>query len=100
MLTSGARAEPWATRLRDPVLGFASGWLGIRARARQRGVELPLAISDHADWPELLATLRELRPAEVWVTHGRAEALVRQAALDGLHAHALEPVGRGDEDAR
>ena len=33
----------------------ASGWMRVRARARQKGVELPLIISDHADWPALCA---------------------------------------------
>ncbi len=37
----------------DPVTAFASGWMRVRARARQKGVELPLVISDHADWDDL-----------------------------------------------
>ena len=40
---------------------FASGWMRVRARARQRGVELPLVISDHADWDGL--TRPSPRPA-------------------------------------
>ena len=34
----------------------------VRQRARQRGVELPLIISDHCDWDELTATIDEMRP--------------------------------------
>ena len=63
----------------------------VRARARQRGVELPLVISDHCDWPELTATIAELDPAEVWVTHGREEALVRWCALHGRPARPAAP---------
>ena len=69
----------------------------IRARARQRGVELPLVIYDHADWDELTATLTELSPAETWVTHGREEALVRWCALNGLAARPLHLVGYEEE---
>ncbi len=92
-----ALATPWARRFPDPVDAFASGWMRIRARARQQGVELPLILSDHADWDELTATLEELRPAEVWITHGREEALARWCALAGLPARALALVGYEDE---
>lgn len=45
-----ATSDLWTRRFPDPVTAFASGWMRVRARARQRGVELPLVISDHADW--------------------------------------------------
>ena len=53
----------------------------IRQRAKQRGVELPLIISDHSDWDELTETIAETGAGEVWVTHGREEALVRWCEL-------------------
>mgnify|MGYP000744639643 CR=1 FL=1 len=62
---------------------------GRRQRARQKNVELPLVISDHADWDELTATALELRPGELWITHGREEALARWAELNGIPARAL-----------
>jgi putative mRNA 3-end processing factor len=93
-----AAAEPWARRLPDPVVGFASGWMRVKQRAKQRGVELPLVISDHADWDELTATIRELEPAEVWVTHGAEDALVRQANLLGFAAKPLSLHGYEAEE--
>ncbi|HEU0221338.1 MAG TPA: ligase-associated DNA damage response exonuclease [Paracoccaceae bacterium] len=92
-----AFAAPWAQRFPEPLIAFASGWMGVRARARQRGVELPLVISDHADWPELTATIAELSPAETWVTHGRDEALVHWCELHGHLARPLHLVGYEDE---
>lgn len=92
-----AIADRWSQRFADPLAGFASGWMRIRGRARQRGVELPLVISDHAGWPELLQTIRETGAGEVWVTHGREEALVHAATQMGLKARALALVGREDE---
>ncbi|HWA62873.1 MAG TPA: ligase-associated DNA damage response exonuclease [Caulobacteraceae bacterium] len=94
----GALADRWSRRFPDPVSAFASGWMRIRARTRQRGVELPLIVSDHADWDELTSTLAELAPAEVWITHGREEALARWCALNGLQARALALVGYEDEE--
>jgi putative mRNA 3-end processing factor len=93
----GALADRWSRRFPDPVSAFASGWMQVRARARQRGVELPLVISDHADWDELTATIDELRPGELWITHGREEALMRWAQLHGIKARALALVGYEDE---
>lgn len=94
-----ALTTPWERRFADPVTAFASGWMRVRARARQRGVELPLIISDHADWDELTSTIAELRPGEVWITHGREEALARWCHLQGVPARALALVGYEDEEA-
>ncbi|MCX5580319.1 ligase-associated DNA damage response exonuclease [Kaistia terrae] len=92
-----AFADRWARRFPDPVSCFASGWMSIRQRAKQRGVELPLIISDHCDWAELTETIAEIAPAEVWVTHGREEALVRWCELAGIRARPLHMVGYEDE---
>lgn len=88
----------WARRFADPVTAFASGWMQVRARARQRGVELPLILSDHADWDELTSTAREVAREELWITHGRDDALARWAELEGLKARPLSLVGYEDED--
>lgn len=93
-----AIADRWSRRLPDPVVCAASGWMRVRQRARQRGVELPLIISDHADWDELLSTIEEVDAPEVWVTHGREEALVHQITKSGRRAQALSLVGF-EEDA-
>lgn len=92
-----AFSTPWARRFADPLDCFASGWMSVRQRAKQRGVELPLIISDHADWDELTATALEVAPQELWITHGRDDALARWASLNGLKARALAMVGYEDE---
>jgi putative mRNA 3-end processing factor len=91
-------AERWARRFPDPVAAVASGWMRIRQRAKQAGVELPLILSDHCDWDELTGTIAELKPAEVWVTHGREEALVRWCALHGIAAKPLHMVGYEEDE--
>jgi len=90
-------AERWARRFADPVPCFASGWMRIRQRAKQARVELPLILSDHADWDELTTTIEEIAPTQVWVTHGREEALVRWCALKGMAARPLHMVGYEEE---
>jgi len=93
-----ALKELWSRRFPDPVTSFASGWMRVRARARQRGVELPLVISDHADWDGLTATIAATGAAEVWVTHGQEDALAHWCMTRGLKARPLDIVGYGDEE--
>jgi putative mRNA 3-end processing factor len=93
-----AIADRWSRRLPDLVTAFASGWMRIRARARQQGVELPLVISDHADWRELTETIEETGAEEIWVTHGREDALLHYIQTTGRRGRALALVGREDED--
>ena len=90
--------DRWSRRLPDPITAMASGWMRIRQRARQKNVELPLVISDHADWDELTATITEVAPSETWVTHGREEALVHWCETRQMKARALALIGYEDED--
>ena len=94
----GALNDRWSRRLPDPITAMASGWMRIRQRAVQRNVELPLIISDHADWDELTGTILEIAPKEVWVTHGREDALVHWCMTRQIKACALDLTGYEDED--
>jgi putative mRNA 3-end processing factor len=93
-----ALKDVWTRRFPDPVSAFASGFMRVRARARQRGVELPLVISDHADWGGLTATIAATGAPEIWVTHGEADALVHWCQSNGRSARPLHLVGYGEED--
>jgi len=94
----GALNDRWSRRLPDPITAMASGWMRIRQRARQRNVELPLIVSDHADWDELTTTIQELQPREVWITHGREDAVMHWCMTRQIKARELNLVGREDED--
>jgi putative mRNA 3-end processing factor len=98
MCPPSALNDRWSRRLPDPLTAMASGWMRVRQRARQRMVELPLVISDHADWDELTRTIEEVNPVESWITHGREEALLRWCQLHQRRARALALVGYEDED--
>jgi putative mRNA 3-end processing factor len=91
-----AIADRWARRLTDPVTSLASGWMRVRQRARAGGIELPLIVSDHADWPELLRTVADVQAPEIWVTHGSEEALIHEVTRRGLRGRALRLIGYDD----
>jgi putative mRNA 3-end processing factor len=93
-----AMQEAWSRKFPDPVTAFASGWMRVRARAKQKGVELPLVVSDHADWNDLGRTIRETGAGQVWVTHGAEEALVHWCETQGIAARPLRLIGYGDEE--
>lgn len=89
--------DRWSRKLPDALTCMASGWMQVRARAKQRNAELPLMISDHCDWAELLDSIEEINPTEVWVTHGREDALIHAVTQTGRKARALRLLGYADE---
>jgi len=91
-----ALKDRWSRRFPDPVIAMASGWMHVKGRAKQRGAELPLIISDHADWTELLDTIKQTGAQKIWVTHGREDALVHYCRSIGLEAEPLSIQGLGD----
>lgn len=93
-----AIADRWARRLPDPVVCLASGWMHVRQRAKARGVELPMVISDHADWDALLDTCQATGAKEIWVTHGREEALIHALGKLGIRGRALRLIGYEEDD--
>ncbi|MEL7215888.1 MAG: DNA ligase-associated DEXH box helicase, partial [Pseudomonadota bacterium] len=98
MAPPGALQDRWSRRLGDIRPVGVSGWMQVRARARQRRVELPLVVSDHCDWDGLTETILEVGAEVVWVTHGAEEALCHWCAEQGIEAEPLALQGRGDDE--
>jgi putative mRNA 3-end processing factor len=48
---------------------FASGWKNLQSK------ELQLCISDHVDWNDIIETINQVKPKEVWTTHGSGKHL-------------------------
>lgn len=89
--------DRWSRRFADPLPAVASGWMQIRARARQKRAELGLIVSDHADWNDLLRTCRETEAETIWITHGRVEALEYALRQQGINAKGLHLIGMEEE---
>ena len=82
----------WGNQFIAPIYAFASGWMTLRKRAKNGGIEMPIILSDHADWDELTQTIADFAPEELWVTYGREDALCRWAELNGQKARPLRLV--------
>ena len=94
-----AAGSPWMRRFKNASTGFASGWMRIRGNRRRRGYDYGFELSDHADWPALLRTVRESGARTVLATHGRSDELVRYLnEEEGIEARALSTLYGGEGD--
>ncbi len=84
-----AAGSPWMGRFRGAQTGFASGWMRIRGNRRRRNFSRGFVVSDHADWPDLMRTIRETGARRVIATHGNPDALLRALNEQGLAAEAF-----------
>lgn len=88
----------WMRRFGAHETALASGWMRVRGNRRRRSFDRGFELSDHADWPALLATIRETGARRVLTTHGYAEPLARYLSEQGFSAEALPTLARTDED--
>jgi putative mRNA 3-end processing factor len=92
-----AAGTPWLRRFGRASTAFASGWMRVRGNRRRRSLDRGFIVSDHADWPSLLRTIRETGAKQVLATHGNTDALVRFLREDGVDAQALRSGFGGEE---
>lgn len=92
-----AAGSPWMRRFRATQHGFASGWMRIRGNRRRRNYDRGFVVSDHADWPALVRTVRETGAQRVIATHGNTDAIVRALCEDGVQAEAFRTGFGGDD---
>ncbi len=81
-----AAGTPWLRRFRGASLAFASGWMLLRGNRRRRNVERGFVLSDHADWPGLVRSVRDSGARRVLFGHGQGEAIARWFREQGLDA--------------
>ena len=91
-----ARGTPWMRRLGDFSDAFASGLMRVRGVRRQRAFDRGFVLSDHADWPAILETVRETGASRVLATHGHAEPLARHLREQGLDAGVIRTAWEGE----
>ncbi|PLC55405.1 DNA ligase-associated DEXH box helicase [Pollutimonas nitritireducens] len=84
-----AAGSSWLRRFRNAQQGFASGWMRVRGNRRRRNMDRGFVISDHADWPDLMSTIRQTGASRIIVTHGDTRALVRALKDVGIAAETL-----------
>jgi putative mRNA 3-end processing factor len=85
-----AAASPWLRRFGETSTAFASGWMQLRGARRRGGYDRGFVLSDHADWPGLLAAIAATGARRVIVTHGSVPSMVRYLQEQGLEAEGFD----------
>lgn len=88
----------WLSRFGTPSTAFASGWMRVRGMRRRRGVDRGFTLSDHVDWPALVAAVEASGAERVWVTHGYREPAVRWLEEHGYEARAIASRWEGEPE--
>ena len=94
-----AAGSSWMRRFGDYSDAFASGWMQLRGTRRRRGVDRGFVLSDHADWPGLLAAIHATGAERIIVTHGHIHPLVRWLCEQGLDAQGFHTEYGGEEES-
>jgi putative mRNA 3-end processing factor len=84
-----AMASGWLQPFEPASLAFASGWMLLRRHRRRHGSDRGFVLSDHVDWPNLMATVAETGCERVGVTHGNISIVVDALRSKGMDAFAL-----------
>lgn len=80
----------WIKNLLHPAIGVCSGWMAVRAGRRWRSADAGFALSDHADWPGLLAAIKATGAENVLVTHGSTAVFGRYLNEIGIQAQEVK----------
>jgi putative mRNA 3-end processing factor len=91
-----ARGSPWMRRFGNHSSAHVSGWMRVRGERRRRAYDRGFALSDHADWPALLDTIRATGASRVIATHGYVEPLARYLRDQGIDATAWRTSYEGE----
>jgi putative mRNA 3-end processing factor len=95
-----SNGSSWVRRFGDFSTALASGWMQVRGARRRRAIDRGFVLSDHADWPGLLDTIRATGAETIWVTHGQSRPLVRVLTEQGLNARSINTEFEGELDER
>ncbi|WP_221028938.1 ATP-dependent DNA ligase [Actomonas aquatica] len=66
-----------------------SGWAVDPGAVYRYQCDAAFPLSDHADYPDLLAFVERVQPRQVWTTHGFAADFARDLRARGIEAWAL-----------
>jgi putative mRNA 3-end processing factor len=91
-----AAGTPWLRKFGENSTAFASGWMAIRGARRRRAMDRGFVVSDHADWDDLLATIKATGAESIGVTHGYSGTLVRFLQESGVNAWTMQTRYEGE----
>lgn len=86
-------------KIPNMVYAICSGWMQVRGARRWRSADAGFAVSDHADWGDLLKAVKETNAEKVYVTHGQTAVFAKYLNENGIEAVELHTAfGNEDDD--
>lgn len=85
-MTGATEPMTWIHPKRTAI---ASGWALDRSAKYQYGCDAAFPLSDHADFPDLLAFVERVQPKTVYTVHGFAKEFAATLRARGIEAWAL-----------
>lgn len=82
----GSIGTPWFSKLGPHSNAVASGWMALRGARRRQSVDRGFVLSDHADWPGLIETVKATGAERVIATHGYSDIFTRYLRELGIDA--------------
>jgi len=100
VVAPGSAADsPWIKKMQPVSVGVCSGWMQVRGNVRRKNIDAGFALSDHADWNGLLASVKATGASKVFVTHGFQSAFSRFLNENGIEAAEVKTAfGNEEED--
>jgi len=88
----------WMKRFPNPSIAFASGWMALRGSKRRSNVEKGFALSDHADWSQLIEAVKATGCEKLIVTHGYQAAFAKYCNENmGIEAYDAKTEFSGEQ---
>lgn len=94
-----AKGSPWMKRFFPYKTAMASGWMQVRGMRKRRNLDCGFPLSDHADWQELLTTIKETQASTILTTHGNAVTLatyLKERNIEAFSLSGMEWVEEGE----
>ncbi|MBK8254142.1 MAG: hypothetical protein IPK82_15930 [Polyangiaceae bacterium] len=89
-----ARHQPFIKKRKDARIGFVSGWARIDAARERFDADELFVLSDHADFDDLMFTVRSSGARRVYTAFGQAAPFAALLREQGMDARPLEAVPR------
>jgi len=84
-------------KIPNAVNAICSGWMQVRGARRWHSADAGFPISDHADWPGLLKTIKATEAEKIYITHGQTAVFTKYLNEIGIDAAELTTEFVGEE---
>jgi putative mRNA 3-end processing factor len=85
-------------KIPNRATAYCSGWMQVRGARRWRSADAGFAISDHADWDDLLKAVRATGAEKVYVTHGQTAVFAKYLHELGIAAEEVSTAFGEEEE--